>query len=106
MRFHTYCNYYLIACIVCIIITRESQTVARSTGGLNIKVVVVVIFIVVINEAVAVAVPSQHVVVHVNAAAVTDGVPQPVAEHLLGGIVGQTQLEETRLGRRETVLGL
>lgn len=51
-------------------------------------------------------VAGQHVVVHVDGAAVVDGVAQPLGHDGLAGVWWQAQLEETRLGRRQAVVRL
>jgi len=56
--------------------------------------------------ALVVLVPVKHVVVHVDGLAVVDGVSQPLRQHLLARVVGQPQLEEARLGRRQAVFTL
>ena len=53
-----------------------------------------------------VGVARQHVVVHVDGAAVVDGVAESLSEHLARRVERQTQLEETRLGRGQPVLSL
>lgn len=42
-------------------------------------------------------VPREHVVVHVDRAAVVDGVAQALCHDQLAGVGGQPQLEEARL---------
>lgn len=51
-------------------------------------------------------VTGKHVVVHVNGAAVVDGIPQPLGHDGLTGVRRQTQLEEARLGCWEAVIRL
>lgn len=51
-------------------------------------------------------VAGQHVVVHVNGAAVVDGVAQPLGHDGLAGVGRQAQLEEARLGCRQAVVRL
>lgn len=48
-------------------------------------------------------VAGQHVVVHVDAAAVVDGVPQPLGQRLGAAVRRQAQLEEARLSRRQAI---
>lgn len=48
-------------------------------------------------------VAGQHVVVHVNAAAVVDGVPQPFGQRLRAAVRRQAQLEEAGLRCRKAV---
>lgn len=51
-------------------------------------------------------IPGEHVVVHVNGAAVVDGVTQPLRHNSLAGVRRQTQLEETGLRRGQAVVRL
>ncbi len=48
-------------------------------------------------------VAQQHVVVHVDGAAVTDGVAQAFGHHRLARVTRQAQLEEAGLARRQRV---
>ena len=83
----------------------KPEKLSSKRSNIEIIVIILVIVFVVINEIVAV-IPSQHVIVHVDAAAVSDGISQSVTQHVLGRVVGQSQLEEACLGRWKTVLGL
>lgn len=51
-------------------------------------------------------VSGQHVVVHVDGAAVVDGVAKPLGHDGLAGVRRQTQLEEAGLRRRQAVVRL
>lgn len=51
-------------------------------------------------------VAGEHVVVHVDGAAVVDGVAQPLSHDGLAGVGRQTQLEETCLGSGKAVIRL
>ena len=51
-------------------------------------------------------VAGQHVVVHVDGAAVVDGVAQPLGHHSLTGVGGQAQLEEAGLRGGQAVVWL
>lgn len=51
-------------------------------------------------------VSREHVVVHVNGAAVVDGVAQPLCHDGLAGVRRQTQLEEAGLRGRQAVVRL
>lgn len=51
-------------------------------------------------------VAGQHVVVHVDGAAVVDGVAQPLGHHRLAGVRRQAELEEAGLGGGQAVVWL
>jgi len=51
-------------------------------------------------------VPGQHVVVHVDGAAVVDGVSEPLGHDGLAGVRRQPQLEEASLGGGQAVIWL
>lgn len=51
-------------------------------------------------------VPGEHVVVHVDGAAVVDGVAQPLSHDRLARVRRQAQLEETRLRGGQAVVRL
>ncbi len=72
----------------------------------RVKVLFGVVVYQVCLTTVTTVVSPEHVGVHVDGTAVSDGVPQLLAHHLTGGVVGQPDLEEARLGGWEGIRGL
>lgn len=73
---------------------------------LHVRVCVCVASVVRVRALSIVHVTGQHVVVHVDGAAVVDGVAQPLGHDGLAGVGRKAQLEETGLGCRQAVVRL
>ena len=68
--------------------------------------VVFIIFIVFFRIIEVAATSTEHIVVHINAATVSDCVSEPFTEYFLRHVVGEAELEEAGLGCRESVIRL